>query len=233
MALLKGEGTHQILYGAADIFSGLRHNGGYLARPDHAGSFPGVLLVHGRAGLTSSVKSVARRLARHGLAVVVPDLYRGTRQLRRPLPPWPDDRDVRGLLGDAVAWMLSDDTPWIADADIGVVALDAACRPAQRLAAHREVIGGLVLVSPTAAEPDREAVPTLAFFGKEDAEIPDDERSEIQRRLDYAEWVLYGGAGHGLIDEAADDYRWEVAEDVLERMVDFLRRVLAGAAFLG
>ena len=38
MALLKGEGTDQILYGGADILCGLRHKRGYLARPDHAGA---------------------------------------------------------------------------------------------------------------------------------------------------------------------------------------------------
>lgn len=224
MALLKGEGTHQILYGAADIFSGLRHNRGYLSRPDHAGSFPAVLLVHGRSGLTSSVKSVARRLARYGLAVVVPDLYRGARQLRQPLPPWPGDGRVVADLGDAVAWMLSEDTPWIAAADIGIVALDTGCPPAQRFAASSEVIDRLVLISPTAAHPADDPVPTLAFFGKEDSVVPADARAAMQQAIDYAEWVLYGGAGHGLTDEAADDYRWEVAEDVLDRVVEFFQR---------
>ncbi|MBT8203345.1 MAG: dienelactone hydrolase family protein, partial [Acidimicrobiia bacterium] len=119
MALLKGEGTHQILYGSADIFSGIRHNRGYLSRPDHAGSFPSVLVVHGASGLTSSVKSVARRLARYGLAVVAPDLYRGRRQLRRPVPAWPAGSDLRADITDALEWMNSADTPWIQPGAVG------------------------------------------------------------------------------------------------------------------
>lgn len=228
MALLKGEGTHQILYGAADIFSGLRHNRGYLARPDHAGSFPAVLVAHGLAGLTSSVKSVARRLARYGLAVVVPDLYRGSRLLKQPLPPWPEDRSLLADLRDGMTWMASSDTPWIRTGEVGVLGIDAACRAAQIHAGRSEMVGGLALVAPTSAENDPEpVVPTLAFYGKEDAVVPEEERAAIQRNIDHAEWVLYGGAGHGLIDESAEEYRWEVAEDVLDRIVEFFNRTLA------
>jgi dienelactone hydrolase len=222
MALLKGEGTHQILYGTADIFSGLRHNRGYVARPDHAGSFPAVLLVHGRDGLTSSVKAIARRLARHGLAVVAPDLFRGARRLRQPPPPWPDERRVLFDLEDAQAWMSSADTQWIRSSGIGVVAIDAGAAAAQAFVRRVEGIDGLVLVSPTTT--GDVPVPVLGFFGKEDEVVSDAERETIQSGLDHAEWVLYGGVGHGLLDERAVDYRWEVAEDVLDRIVAFFGR---------
>lgn len=225
MALLKGEGTHQILYGSADIFSGLRHNRGYLARPDHAGAFPGVLLVHGRAGLTSSMKSVARRLARHGLAVVAPDLFRGSRRLRQPPPPWPDLRHVRSDLEDGLAWMFSMDTPWIRPADVGVLAFDAAGPAAQGFALRGDSVGALVLVSPTAATAGAVPVPILGFFGRDDDVVP--EAEQIRSELGHAEWVVYGGVGHGLLDEGAPDYRWEIAEDALDRIVGFFDRELA------
>jgi carboxymethylenebutenolidase len=225
MALLKGEGTHQILYGSADIFSGVRHNRGYLARPDHAGSFPAVLLVHGRAGLTSSVKSIARRLARYGLAVVAPDLFRGGRRLRQPPPAWPEERRVVSDLEDTLTWMYSTDTPWIRRSDIGVLALDAAGAAAQAFARRGEAIDRLVLISPTTATTGGDLpVPVLGFFGKDDEIVSTAEQEGIRARLGHTEWVLYGGAGHGLLDEGAADYRWDVAEDVLDRIVAFFGR---------
>ncbi len=227
MALLKGEGTHQILYGRADIFSGLSHNRGYLARPDHAGSFPSVLLAHGSEGISPSVKSFARRLARHGLAVVGPDLYRGTP--RRPTPDWPGS--VAADLSDAFQWMKSADTPFVRSGPVGVLALGRAASSAIRFADLQEGVGAIVLISPLFddAIPDTQ-VPVLGFYGKEDDVAGADARQTAQRRLGHGEWVLYGGVGHGLVDEAADDYRWDVAEDVNRRAVEFFERILEGAS---
>lgn len=227
MALLKGEGTHQILYGSADIFSGIRHNRGYLCRPDHAGTFPSVLLVHGAPGLTSSVKSAARRLARYGLAVVAPDLYRGRRQLRRPLPPWPGGRELEADVTDALEWMNSSDTPWIRPGPVGALSLDRGADPALAAAARHDDIGCVALVSPITVAPMPQAdVPIIGFYGKDDEVVGGAEQTAVQRALNHAEWVLYGGVGHGLIDESAPDYRWDVAEDVLDRIVAFFREHL-------
>ncbi len=209
MALLKGEGTHQILYGGADIFSGLRHLRGYLARPDHAGSFPGILLIHGSDALTSSVKSVARRLARNGLAVVGPDLNGGGRPR------------VMSNLVDTFQWMSSAHTPWVRPGSIGVVALGPAAEAAVRFAGEHDV-SGMALISPVfdGAIP-ASSVPLLGFYGKEDELVPADKRQAAQQDLAHGEWILYGGVGHGLVDESTEDYRWEVAEDVIDRMVEF------------
>ena len=228
MALMKGEGTHQILYGGADIFSGIRHNRGYLARPDHAGEFPTVLLVHGAAGITASVKSVARRLARHGLGVVGPDLFRGTGRLRLPAPPWPGPAEVASDLSDAIQWMASPDTPWVRPGPVGVLALDRAASASLRLSVDRDGIGSIALVSPVFDDPiPASSIPVLGLTGKDDPELPPDVRETAQERLGHGEWVLYGGIGHDLLDEAAADYRWDVAEDVIARTVKFFAGVPA------
>mgnify|MGYP001820648911 CR=1 FL=1 len=226
MALLKGEGTHQILYGSADIFSGLSHNRGYLARPDHAGEFPTVLLVHGADGITASVKSVARRLARHGVAVVGPDLFRGTLARREQPPPWPVSSEVASDLADAVMWMGSPDTPWVRPGTIGVLALDRAAPSALRFASERDEVGPVALVSPVLdSELPPATVPVLALVGKDDPALPVERRQAAQTSLSQSEWVLYGGVGGGLLDESAADYRWDVAEDALARIVSFFSRL--------
>lgn len=224
MALLKGEGTHQILYGSADIFSGLRHNRGYVARPDHAGSYPAVILLHGADGITSSVKAFARRLARHGLAVVGPDLFRGASH--RAAPPWPEASRIAVDLSGTLQWTASPDTPWVRPGPIGVVALDRAAGAAVELAATHDV-AGLALVSPVLEVATSADVALLGFYGKEDDLVGTDQRAAVQGAFNQGEWVLYGGAGHGLVDESSTDYRWDVAEDVVERIVDFFATKLA------
>ncbi|MDH3538904.1 MAG: dienelactone hydrolase family protein [Acidimicrobiia bacterium] len=218
MALLKGEGTHQILYGSADIFSGLRHNRGYVARPDHAGSFPAVILLHGAAGISSSVKSFARRLARHGLAVVGPDLFRGVPS--RLSPPYPAASQVLADAANTLHWAASPDTAWVRPGPIGVVALDRAASAAVEFAAAHDV-GGLALVAPVLEPTVVADVAVLGFYGKDDEVVGDEDRAAVQEALSHGEWVLYGGAGHGLIDDSAPDYRWDVGEDVTARMVRF------------
>jgi dienelactone hydrolase len=218
VALLKGEGTHQILYGSTDIFSGLRHNRGYVARPDHAGSFPAVILLHGAGGITSSVKSFARRLARHGLAVVGPDLLRGVSP--RLSPPYPAASQIAADAASTLQWTASPDTAWVRPGPIGVVALDRAASAAFELVADNDV-GGLALVSPVLEAADVADIAVLGFYGKDDEVVGLEDRASVQEALSHGEWVLYGGAGHGLIDESAADYRWDVAEDVVARMVEF------------
>jgi dienelactone hydrolase len=218
VALLKGEGTHQILYGSTDIFTGLRHNRGYVARPDHAGSFPAVILLHGVGGVTSSVKSFARRLARHGLAVIGPDLFRGISP--RMSPPYPAASQIAADAARTLQWTDSPDTAWVRPGPIGVVALGRAASAALEFAAGNDV-GGLVLVSPVLEGEVVADIAVLGFYGKDDEVVAVEDRVAAQELLNHGEWVLYGGAGHGLVDEAAADYRWDVAEDVVARIVDF------------
>lgn len=50
---------------------------GYIARPNQAGNFPGVILIHEWWGLNDNIKSMARGLASHGYVVLAADLYAG------------------------------------------------------------------------------------------------------------------------------------------------------------
>lgn len=49
----------------------------YLARPDQAGTFPGVIVIQEWWGLVDHIKDVARRFAREGFVALAPDLYHG------------------------------------------------------------------------------------------------------------------------------------------------------------
>jgi len=111
---------------------------------------------------------------------------------------------------------------------VGLLAMDRAAPAALGFVATSDMVGGVVLISPVVSEgPSAPPIPLLGFFGKEDAIVDGADRNRTQAQLSSGEWVLYGGVGHGLIDEAASDYQWEVAEDVADRTVAHFTQVLA------
>ena len=218
MSILKGEGTHTILYGSADIHNGLRSNRGYITRPDHSGSYPTLLISHDWTGLTSSLKALARRLARHGYAVVAPDFYRE----HGSSAPWPADRLASDLEG-AHRFLSSSDTPWVGA--VAVLGFGSSAPAAVEFVLGHPEVRALVLVSPLATYGLGEiVVPTLAIYGK------DDELAEnwvqAQDQAPQVEWVLYGNVGHDLLDESSDSFDAAVAEDAVDRILVFLERNL-------
>ena len=222
MSILKGEGTHTILYGSADIHDGLRSDRGYLARPDHAGSFPTLLVSHGRAGITSSLKALARRFARHGYAVVIPDFYRG----RGSSAPWPEDRLISGLEG-AHRFLASSDTPWVGD--LALLGFGSGASAAVEFVLGRSNVRALVLASPqTTFGLGEVVIPTMGIYGKAD-EVAEN-REQAQEDAPQVEWVLYGSAGHDFLDESSESFDAAIAEDAVSRILDFLEGHLVGEA---
>lgn len=222
MSILKGEGTHTILYGSADIHNGLRSNRGYLARPDHAGSYPALLISHDWSGITPSLKALARSLARHGYSVVAPDFYRG----RGSGAPWPADR-IAIDLESAYRFLSSSDTPWAGS--VAVLGVGGGAPAAIDFVLRFPAIEGLILVSPlTTFGLGDVAIPTLGIYGKEDELAESWEQARAQ--APQAEWALYGGAGHDLLDEGSESYDQAVAEDALNRIREFLDRHLSSDA---
>ena len=55
-------------YGGDDVHA-------YVARPNGAGPYPGIVLVHHLPGWDEFYRETARRLADHGYVVICPDLY--------------------------------------------------------------------------------------------------------------------------------------------------------------
>lgn len=215
MSILKGEGTHTILYGTADIHNGLRSNRGYLARPDHAGAYSTLLISHDWAGITSSLKALARTLARNGFAVLIPDFYRG----QGSGAAWPADRLVADL-EDARRFVSSSDTPWAGE--VVVLGIGSGAPAAIEFVRDHQETRALILVSPlTTFGLEDVNVPTLGMYGKAD-ELAED-WDDAQRRAPLVEWILYGAAGHDFLDESSENFDAAVAEDAIDRILGFLK----------
>jgi len=222
MSIIKGEGTHTILYGSADIHNGLSSSRGYVARPDHAGSYPTVLISHDWAGVTSSLKALVRTLARHGYAAVVPDFYRG----QGPSASWPADRLLSDLEG-ARRFLASSDTPWVGE--LALFGMGSGAPAAIDFVLRHPEVRALVLASPIASFGlDEVSIPSLGLVGKGD-ELAENS-GQAQKQAPQVEWVLYGTAGHDFLDEKSDSFDGAVAEDAISRILDFLGRNLRADA---
>lgn len=216
MSVLKGEGRVPILYGAATVPVG-RHGAAYHGRPDLGGSHPTVLVAHGAAGLTPSVKSLVRRLARYGYSTIAPDL----------------GHDPARHLHDAASWVRRPGTEW-ADGDRMAVVL--ADESAQNLwgPTHRLEPRAIVVLFGDLRDVDPTDVPFLGVYGGADEEFGADAVRNLRSVAPHGTWAIYQDRGHGFTDEDSESYDRPAAEDAAERIVAFLDdRLLPAAASAG
>ncbi len=238
MSVLPGEGTHVILYGSTSFPTRSAQLPAYLARPDLAGAYPAIVTVPGADGVTSGIKAVARRLARHGLAVLVLDPYRGEGPDRRATAEERaaafgklDDRRVLADVDTGLAYLRRPGTEWADPARLGLLGIGGGGRWAL-LAADDEQVRAVALASTPLAglESAVVRVPLLGLYGKDDDSIGAGEVAAAHTRLPQSEWALYDGVGGGFLDDGSDGYDPEAAEDALERLVGFFTSKLAVSA---
>ena len=225
--------------------------GAYVARPDGAGPFPGLLLIHDVRGLYDHYRDVAHRFAGEGFFTVALDLY--SREGAPELPDMPSvfrwmralpDRRVLADLGAAVDGIAA--YPDVrADAVAvtgfcmgGQYALMAACT-VKRLAACVSWYGMLRYAEKDEAKPaspldlaPQLSCPYLGLFGAEDPIIPvadvEELRSILAREGKTFEIEVYEGAGHGFFNDTRPEmFRPTVAAQAWQRAIGFLREHLA------
>ncbi len=238
MSVLPGEGTHVILYGSTSFPTRSAHLPAYLARPDLAGSYPAIVTVPAADGVTSSIKDVARRLARHGLAVLVLDPYRGegpgrraTAEERAAAFARLDDRRVLADLDAGLAYLRRPGTDWADPARLGMLGIGAGGRWVLRSAGEERVRAVAIASTPLAGLEDASVrAPLLGLYGRDDEAVGADEVAAAHARIPQSEWVLYDGVGGGFLDDGSDGYDPEAAEDALERLVEFYTARLAVSA---
>ena len=235
MAVLPHEGTYSVMYGPLAVSVGAGYRRGYLARPDHAGRFPTVVLTPDLDGLGAHEKHVARRLARRGIAVLVVDLYRTAPPDRRAaLEAYQtlSDGEAMRTIDETFDYLRSDDIDWAQTERIGLLGLDVGGRFSLIDAAHRKWVGAAAVVStPLTGDEDRQfqvaeilrhiGVRVLGLYGADDELVDSESVDEAQSRNITGQWLLYDGAAHGFLDESGDEYHEASAEDALARLTDF------------
>lgn len=211
--------------------SGSETVSGYLVKPEGAGPFPAVVVIHEWWGLNEQVKAEARKLAGEGYVALAVDLYRGrvatssdeAHELSRGLP---EDRARRDLLGafaylagrkdvraksiGSIGWCMGGG--WSLQLALAEPRLAAAVIYYGRLATDEAALGKL-------------RAPVLGLFGEDDRGIPAasvrDFEAALKKLGKPAAIHLYAGAGHAFANETRPSYRKDAAEDAWAKTLGF------------
>ncbi len=195
MSVIEGEGRVETLYGTYPRPQP-PHDPLYLTRPDVIGRFGALVISHDQPGPSSTIKALARHIARQGFAVVVAD---------------PDDVPdaVEALEGAWAEWARGP-ISHLGIGDGGSAAVAAAEGDAPLLLLdvdldHLDALGG--------------SGPLLVVTTDADAPA---KHEEIGRGV----WAVYRDRVPGFWDDGSPDFSFADSIDVLERLVGFLERHL-------
>lgn len=224
------------MYGALSVPVGSGYRPGYLTRPDRAGRYPTVIVAAGEAGVSATLKSVAWRMARRGLAVVAVDLW-PDRTDRLSAYHRLDDLEAVRILDEVHDFLGSEDILWAHPTPVGLLGLDlggrfALLQAAQGVPSGKGWVGAVVVVAmPLTGDEDRRfpvagllahvSAPVLGLYGGADPLVATESVDEAQNRNPAGSWLLYDGAGHGFIDETGADYSEAAADDAVARLIEF------------
>ena len=222
----------------------------FLARPQQAGAFPAVVLLHERYGLFQHTLDLAVRFALEGYVCLAPDLYwRVTDEATRasllagdisiPLP----DPQVGEDVGACLDYMK--DLPSVDAARLGVMGVCLTGRYPITVGANRTDLRALVVFYGGAQEREWEvnenqpeayadlfprlSAPVLGVFGERDHVVPvpwvREFRNHMERANKSHEVAIYRDMPHGwLNDQMPGRYRPRGAALAWRQLMDFLER---------
>jgi carboxymethylenebutenolidase len=225
----------------------------YLARPAHAGTRPGVIVIHEAFGLNDHTRDVARRFAAVGFDALAPDLY--TREgppdpdnretLMRKLLAMPDSRVVQDL-GACAAHLRALDN---ASGRVGCIGFCSGGRQTLLFACSSDALdaavdcwGGMVdRASPDATTSEARPRPVVDMLdelhcplylvgGAEDQNPSPQLLRDMQARLQAAgkdsRLDIFDGAGHAFFADYRPNYHEQAAFALWPRVVEFFEQHL-------
>ncbi|MBN1685445.1 MAG: dienelactone hydrolase family protein [Spirochaetales bacterium] len=223
----------------------------YFARPFSSSTVPGVVVIHHMPGYDEATKEIARKLAHHGYAAIMPDLHfregKGNPEANsasvREAGGMPDDRTL-GDVDGAAAYLRT--LPYH-NGKIGIIGYCsggrqvylAACK-LSGIDAAVDCYGGGVTAPPeelTERQPvapieytESLGCPLLGLFGVEDkrpspADVAKTEAALKRYKKKY-EFHTFQNAGHSFFSVDRPSYRVEAAVEGWKLVFDFYRRYL-------
>ncbi len=205
-------------------------------RPQGAGPFPAVLVLHGKSGLTSASQAYASWLATQGYVALAPDYFA---PINMPAGTWTGsdygkytDR-IREDLGQGLESLKS--LSYVIPDRIGVVGHSLGGFFAFVLAT-RDDLKGIVsyygAYQPQAVAPRYPLIiaqmkaPVLMFHGDADTSVPIEQANTARDWLisngKQFEYILYPGVGHALDLPRASTYHANATLDAQQRGLAFL-----------
>ena len=227
MAVIRGEGRVQILYGRS-VLPVPPHRAVYLSRPDLVGRHPGVIVLGDSTGVTSSVRDLCRRIARYGYLAVAPDLSRG-----EPAGEVTDTEMVHAI-DDVIAVADAIRSSWDTFASATAPTVVALGGTALVGAAAAAEIGGpfVVLGGPVT---DLDSVlggvtgPVLGLIaGDSDGGVV--AVRELHDATGRGEWAVFPSVSAHFFDDAAEGFDLATFTDAFDRLIAFLDTHMAVVA---
>lgn len=238
--------------GVSKIQGGASEIKAYIARPDGAGPYPGVVLIHHVPGWDEFYREFARRFAEHGYIAVVPNLFEsygdGTPSevaARAREDGYPSDAAVVADAQASLKWITSQAS---SNGKVGVIGSCSGGRHATLVASQAEgfgaavnLWGGSVVATPDQLNAKRPVAvvdltpqlscPLLGLFGNDDqnpnvAAVNTHEEALKAAGKNFS-FFRYEGAGHGFMYYQGAAYRPQQAMDAWEKIDAFFKEHLA------
>jgi carboxymethylenebutenolidase len=204
----------------------------YVAKPEGAGPFPTVIMIHEFWGLNQSIVGKADLLAEEGYLVIAPDMFRGSttswvpRAIYQVISSKPEN--VNADMDSVYSWLESQ-----TDVDPNRIAIAGFCyggRTSLVYSLHNNRLAATVIFygSP---ETDAEVLknlpgPILGIFGGADQSIPVETVNTFDAALTQAgiphEITIYDGQPHAFVHDAEGIKAGGAQGDAWDQMLVFL-----------
>ena len=205
----------------------------FWGHPDTGGTFPGVVIIHDRWGVTSFIRQTVQKLAQAGHYAIAPDLFNRQRpttaqaaqilldKLGETGPPY-----VEAAIGAL-------QTHNHCNGDIGILGIGSGGTLALHMAAHHEALNAVVSINGD-AEPYRlllnvNTVPllTITCCGERNAGNGHEQPKTSPRREGW-DRVSYPDVGQDFLDPEHTGYHPLRATETWQRVMVFLGQYLTG-----
>lgn len=206
---------------------------GYLAAPEGAGRYPGLVVIQEWWGLVPHIKDVADRFAAEGFVALAPDLYHGQAasepdEARKLSMELDRERAVAEILA-ALHYLQSLET--VAPKRIGVVGFCMGGSLTVATAAASRDVGAAVVFYGMPRDLDivlTIQAPLMGLYGEQDHGIPVDLVRSFERELQKSgvehEVHIYPGAGHAFFNDSRPHiYQPQAAQDAWQRTLHWFR----------
>lgn len=213
-----------------------RKTQGYLVRPEAAGKYPAVIVIHEIWGLVDHIKDVSNRLAREGYVALAVDLFD-----RKTVSNIEEGRSLRELftqekiLGDldgAFIWLKA--LKYVNSKRIGSIGFCMGGGLSLLLACHNKDLAAAVVFygrNPSPIDLVKNIhCPILCNYAGDDMAITESDINLLKQTLTKYGKVfdikVFLGVPHAFFNDTRESYRPEAAKEAWERTLDFYRKYL-------
>ena len=208
----------------------------YLARPEAAGKYPGVIVIHEIWGLVDHIKDVSNRLAREGYVALAVDLFDG-----KTVHNIEEGRGLREqftqekILGDLDgAFLLLRTLEHVNPKRIGSIGFCMGGGLSLLLACHNKDLAAAVVFygrNPSPIDLVKNInCPILCNYAGNDMAITEADINLLRETLTKYGKVFdiktYPGVPHAFFNDTRESYRPEAAKDAWKRTLEFYEKNL-------